>query len=410
MPLKKAGGNWVVGDRFFDREPELATLIERCHEGTHTLLSAQRRMGKTSLVRELLRRLDESRKFDTVFVDLEAAKDPADAIAEVWNESHRIQGFWPRAGQRMRQFGGSLRNGVESLAAADIQVKLRARVDAGNWRLRGERIWGALAQGEKPVVLALDEFPILISRLLKGHDFQATPGRKAATDEFLSWLRKMGQQHQGRVTLIVTGSVGLRPILRQAGLTAQANILVPLELEAWHDEVAKECLTSLAGSYGVTIPGALCSLICARLRCGVPHHVQQFFAYLHDHLRRAGRTLATPQDVEDVYSGTLLSVRGQLDLEHYENRLRTVLGPRNYTTSLELLTEAAVNNGWLLNQTLARYAQRQSEYPELDDVVYVLEHDGYFTSASRGYRFTSGLLEDWWRARHGQHFVSIHDR
>ena len=56
--MRKAGGNWVVGDRFFDREAELEALSERVREGTHTLLTAQRRMGKTSLVRELLRRLD----------------------------------------------------------------------------------------------------------------------------------------------------------------------------------------------------------------------------------------------------------------------------------------------------------------------------------------------------------------
>ena len=61
--LKKAGGNWVDGDRFFDREAELEALSERVREGTHTLLTAQRRMGKTSLVRELLRRLADERKF-----------------------------------------------------------------------------------------------------------------------------------------------------------------------------------------------------------------------------------------------------------------------------------------------------------------------------------------------------------
>ncbi|WP_428101378.1 hypothetical protein [Candidatus Rariloculus sp.] len=55
--LKKGGSNWVEGVRFFDREIELEVLEERVKDGTHTLLTAQRHMGKTSLVRELLRRL-----------------------------------------------------------------------------------------------------------------------------------------------------------------------------------------------------------------------------------------------------------------------------------------------------------------------------------------------------------------
>ena len=78
--LRKGGSNWVEGDRFFDREIELE---ERVRDGTHTLLTAQRRMGKTSLVRELLRRLAGGGEFETVFVDLEATADPADAVAEM---------------------------------------------------------------------------------------------------------------------------------------------------------------------------------------------------------------------------------------------------------------------------------------------------------------------------------------
>ena len=76
--LKKTVGNWVDGDRFFDREEDIAALREHVAEGTHTLLVAQRRMGKTSLVRELLRRLNGSPGVDTAFVDLEDARDRAD--------------------------------------------------------------------------------------------------------------------------------------------------------------------------------------------------------------------------------------------------------------------------------------------------------------------------------------------
>ena len=76
MKLRKGGANWVEGDRFFNRDVELEALRERVEDGTHTLLTAQRRMGKTSLVRELLRRLEDEGCFATVFVDLEASHSP----------------------------------------------------------------------------------------------------------------------------------------------------------------------------------------------------------------------------------------------------------------------------------------------------------------------------------------------
>ena len=42
-----------------------------------------------------------------------------------------------------------------------------------------------------------------------------------------------------------------------------------------------------------------------------------------------------------------------------------------------------------------------------DSVLHLLEHDGYLERRNGGYRFVSGLLEDWWSNRHGRHFVPV---
>ena len=54
--MKLSTGRWVSGNNFFNREPELPVLATRVLEGNHTLLTGQRRMGKTSIARELGRR------------------------------------------------------------------------------------------------------------------------------------------------------------------------------------------------------------------------------------------------------------------------------------------------------------------------------------------------------------------
>ena len=92
--LRHAGSNWVDGDRVFDRESELRALEQRVRNGVHTLLTAQRRMGKTSSVRELLRRFKTSGDYLPVFVDLEAALSPENAIAEIGVQCRPLQGVW----------------------------------------------------------------------------------------------------------------------------------------------------------------------------------------------------------------------------------------------------------------------------------------------------------------------------
>ena len=416
MALRKAGGNWVEGDRFFDRETELEALTERVRDGTHTLLTAQRRMGKTSLVRELLRRLKDEGRFETIFVDLEGASTPADAVAEIGFQARSAQGAWSRIQSLFAnvlpaeiEIGGR----IPALADADLRVKLRAGVDAGNWRHKGDQVFAALAGNGRPVVLALDELPILVNRLLKGDDhrkengYGITPERRRAADELLSWLRKNGQTHRGRISMILSGSVSLEPILQQAGLSAHANIFSPFDLKPWDRETAMDCLGALGETYRLDLSHDVRQDMCRRLRCQIPHHVQRFFDVLHEDLRRAGRRTPSLEDVERVYDDEMLGIRGQMDLEHYEGRLRMVLGDEGYRAALEMLTEAAVNEGRLRGDAIDR--QRESLAAEagagplpVEDVLHVLEHDGYLARQGDGYRFVSGLLEDWWRVRYGR--------
>ena len=415
MTLKKAGANWVEGDRFYDREGELEALTERVHDGTHTLLTAQRRMGKTSLVRELLRRLKHEGQFETIFVDLEAADTSADAIAEIGARSMSAQGAWRRIQSGFANVFHGVVDHVDTLTVTEVQVKLRAGIDAGNWQQKGDEIFAALAANERPLVLAIDELPILVNRLLKGQDYRMTPERKQTVDGLMTWLRKNGQTYRGRIRMILSGSVGLEPILRQAGLSAHANIFSSFDLKPWDEETAAQCLAALAKTYRLDLSDAVRHDMCRRLRCQVPHHVQQFFDGLHEYLRRAGRQNATPQDVEHVYTDEMLGARGQTDLDHYENRLKMVLGTELYRLALDLLTEAVMDDGRLRSAAIEQYAAHFPGLAEADpdpvtNVLYVLEHDGYLARQGDDYRFVSGLLEDWWRARHGRHFVPIAQR
>ena len=417
MSLVKGGSNWVVGDKFFNRQTELQILAERAQEGTHTLLTAPRRMGKTSLVRESLRRLGEEGRYETVFVDLEAVSDSADAIAEIAVQSKHTTRAWSQVKSLFHESLEGLGERLETVSAASLQVHLRAGIAAGNrWR-KGDELFSALAESEHPVLLAIDELPILINRLLRGPRENITSEGKQLADEFLGWLRKNGQAHQGRVVIILSGSVGLEPILHRVGLSAQANIYQPLTLRPWDESVATDCLKALADHYGIQLSPGVCRAMCRHLRHLVPHHIQQFFDHMHEHLRREGRTRATKDDVAQVYTSEMLSVRGQVDMEHYEGRLRSVLGESEYRAALELLTEAAVSNGLLSNSAIARYRQHiettgqpNEVLVDIEEILYLLEHDGYFVKQEDGYHFLSGLLEDWWLARHGRHFVSLQDR
>lgn len=214
--------------------------------------------------------------------------------------------------------------------------------------------------------------------------------------------------------IILSGSVSLEPILRRAGLSAHANIYQPLLLKPWQESIALDCLDALANHYRIQLSLAVREAMCRRLRYLIPHHVQQFFDHLHIHLRRERRAKAKPEDVDLVYASEMLSVRGQVHMQHYESRLGVVLATSEYKVALELLTEAAVCDGLLSNMAVSEYRRACEDTrnadrsaPNTGEILDLLEQDGYLSRDTDGYRFLSGYLQDWWLARHGSNFVPI---
>ena len=85
--MKPTAGRWVTGDDFFDREPELRVLESHVRDYNHLLLTGQWRMGKTSIARELGRRL-EADGWIFLFVDVEGSTCAEDAIAAIAKETY----------------------------------------------------------------------------------------------------------------------------------------------------------------------------------------------------------------------------------------------------------------------------------------------------------------------------------
>ena len=66
-------------DQFWDRQAETRLFIELLDQGEHVQLIAQRRIGKTSLMRQVVHLIED--RYTCLFVDLQKHGSSADAIA-----------------------------------------------------------------------------------------------------------------------------------------------------------------------------------------------------------------------------------------------------------------------------------------------------------------------------------------
>jgi len=407
--LKQSQGNVVTGDRFWDREKDIELFIEKIEEGANILLVAQRRMGKTSLMKEAAERIGD--RYVCLFVDLQKSASGADAITELSVCVRPYKSLWKKTQVIFSNVLEKVANSIEKIQLGDLGLIIRSGLSVGTWAGKGAQLFEILAASEKPVVIFMDEVPIMVNRMLKDGDYKITPERKALVDEFMSWLRKNSIKHQGKIRIVISGSIGLEPILRQARLSATINNFVPFELKTWDEKTAIECLEALANEYGVKFEAGATSKMVEKLGSCIPHHVQMFFSHVYDKCKRRNNMFCTIKDVEEVYNSEMLGVRGHAELTHYEERLEKVLGLELAPFAFDMLTEAAVE-GKLGREAIAAFEKEYAKsVADADiaqkEILQVLQHDGYLKKAADGFVFESRLLRDWWKNRHETSFTSV---
>ncbi|MFH1487767.1 MAG: ATP-binding protein [Pseudomonadota bacterium] len=410
--LKRAVGNYVTGDKFWDREEDIKLFTELLDEGAHILMAAPRRIGKTSLMRETAERLKD--KYYCLHVDLQKAESPADAVTELSKATHPYKKLWLRTREVFKNILEGVKENIENLSIEDLTVTLRFGLTAGDWQIKGDQLFSTLAETDKPVVIFFDEFPILINRLLKGNEFLMTPERRQITDAFMSWVRDNSIRHKEKIRMVITGSIGIEPALRQADLSATLNTFTPFTLLPWTDEAAKGCLEALSNQYEIPFQPEAISLIIEKLRYLIPHHVQLFFDNVYEDWRRRKYPKVTPEHIEQVYSAQMLSIKGHAELSHMEERLKIVFGLEIYALALEILTETAVK-GYLDSEAaiaICRGTEESGRDPKvtLRGILEILQHDGYLEQDEDRFIFISRLLRDWWKRRFSFGYTPVLER
>jgi hypothetical protein len=406
--IKRTVGSPVSADRFWDRETELALLTQYLDEGAHVLIVSPRRIGKTSLMLEAARKLRD--RFLCLQMDLEKAHSPEDVVAELGVATLPFSSVWIKTREMFSRLLGSLADRLETVQVDDLRVTLRSALTRADWQVRGDRLLELLAEADPPVVVFMDEVPILVNRILLDERYEVSPEGRRQADAFLSWLRAASMRHQGRIRLVVTGSIGLEPIARRAGLSATLNTLTPFAVGPWPRETALGCLAALASEYKLALPPEQAGLMLDLIGVCVPHYVQMFFDHVYRACRLEGRNEVSEDLVRRVYETSMLGTRGHAELSHLEERLKMVLGPVLHPLALDLLTEAAVSRR-LTAEAAERLAREdlppnQRRGDELREILAILEHDGYLTPAGADeYVFVSKLLREWWQKRFGFGFI-----
>jgi len=386
--LPPALSNWVTGDKFFDRETETAQLIRELEAGSHILMTGQRRMGKTSIAREVGRLLSETDEpWHFLFIDLDDCEDEphmismlAGAVAEFDRENKKLKHWASQLAKPLKK--------IADVSISEFSISLRQSMTGATWKAHGDELIRSIA-AETPCLLVIDELPNLLLRIEKANGAEGV-------DSLLRWLRRAIQSGElGELRVLVSGSIGLVPLVKRLGLVNAVSGFEEMRVGPWNSDTASACLLARARFDNIGYQDGAIDRIVARLGMLVPYHIQRVAKKASDLVVDRDDKTVSINDLDLIYDEMIRG--GEYQLEHYRSRLKEALGTEIDQKAASLLT--ACTDG------KSRYLADCSSLMSVDDdttiwLLDLLTQDGYLKRSEDQWCFPSGILRDWWYTTH----------
>lgn len=395
--MRNITGSPVEHSDFFDRPRDLARLQRELANGANLLLTAPRRVGKTSLVLRLCE-LERAAGRTEVFMNVEDCHDEL-AFAQRLIDGLSGSGLHPEALSRVSLAFRKARQAFSgiNLGAAGVDMELGAAEDPDHSTLGRalESIFRRIESGGKPVLLAIDEMPELLLALGK-----ADHGTERVS-RLLHWLRALRQTYRGHVRWIFLGSIGLDSFVDDRNLRKTINDLTGLNLDALSTEEADQFLVELGKDNGLPLSDAQRAYIIGRVGWPLLHHLQIVFHALVD----SGAKQADNAAVETAFAHLLLP-NNLSQFDTWRQRLDEQFGQSDATAAKDALRHLCQHpNGRSRAQVLnALMATRQAAdavaiEDQLARLLQMLQRDGYLLESEGRYAFRSFLLREYWHRR-----------
>jgi hypothetical protein len=403
--MQNITGNPVDGDDFFGREDELLLLKQDIEAGNHILLLGPRRVGKSSLIAELSRRL-AAENWISVRVDVQHTTDEGAFLHEIQEAVKKTGIKLPllaQATSAIQRFLTAARGAKITVAGSGVELKDGpAEWESAAGSLKS--LIATLPEDNRRVLIAIDELPIFLTKLLEA------PDGPTRVRSILDWLRSVRQMTGRRMPWILCGSIGLDSFVAKHGLEGSINELLPMPIDAITPMQAAALLKRLGErpAHACPISNDVANLMIQKVGWLAPYYLQLLFHALKSR-PASSRTASFPseKDVDDAYLA-LLSPHHRVHFGHWDSRLGDLLdGNEEAAAKLILAHLSGYPGGRTLEQLRSVLAQAspQADAGKLDkqlrSVLEFLERDGYLGRISDRWAFRSFLLRDYWHRRFG---------
>lgn len=381
------GGN-LDPEGVYGRDQLIAMLWERL-ETQSVLMDAERRIGKTQVLRKML--LQPKSGWKPIYRNVEKVHSVQEFAELVYDDVQQFLGTAERAKGFLRRFFEENETDYVNLKARTWRKLLTSAIEDLMASPRNERL-----------VFFWDELPWMVQSI------QRNEGSKSAV-EILDTIRSL-RDEQTEFRVIFTGSIGLHHVLGKLAAdgypTSAKNDMFHVTVTPLAPPDAERLAADLLEGEKILYDDL------AEAAATIAEEVDYFPFYIHHIVAglRIEQSTATESNIKDFVARQLVDAADPWQLAHYRTRLSTYYpdsdDAKNVAIILDVLALAVDPAEPLsVDYILEQASGRGSSVRDRDDLLRLLrlmDADHYLSrDTPGGYRFRFPLIRRWWKLDRG---------
>lgn len=381
--MKIITGPAARGDNFYQRSSVIDNAWHLIADGHDILITAPRRVGKTSIMFYLLD--NPKTGYEPVFLNTESVNDTNEFFKRLANALLKTNSV--NTSIKLKNLLTEKFPAIKKIGTSGMEFGEKQEPDY--FELVMSILNSADPEGNT-ILIMLDEFPQTLENIIT--DCGEKEGRR-----FLQKNRELRQSNKApeKTRFIYTGSIGLESVVRRINETKAINDLTPLPVTPLKKEEANSLLSILLRSSGIRIKDEVAAYILERIEWLIPFYIQLMAQGIRD--------LVADEDIKETENGTIDKVvenmlSQRIYFEHWHSRLRIAFKGDEYSFAKDILNKASETELIHSNEIIDS-AVKYNLMEKYQDIVSSLVYDGYINdSEEKGkYRFNSPILRMWWR-------------
>jgi len=376
-------GNAVRGEDFYNRENIIAKAWDFIESGSHLLIAAPRRIGKTSVMFYL--RDHPKSGYTCTYLDSESVNNENEFFRRLVNRVLKTD--FVQKSQKVLTFLEKHMPTVKKVGPEGIEFGISDHHDYFEMFIK--ILKSSRPEGQKLIIM-LDEFPETLENII--NDDGENAGR-----HFLQSNRELRQDPEinDHVRFIYTGSIGLENIVSKLNAVNTINDLSRLEIPPLKENEAKELINLLIQNVDFTLSDKLIGHILSQIEWYIPFYIQLIIEQLRNLYRDENLQRITKEAVDHAFTEML---KQRNHFEHWHLRLRSSIKGDEYNFVKELLNIVSENNTIHSNEIFNLAVKYHLENSH-KDLLGTLIYDGYINNNDDPsiYRYNSPILRMWWR-------------